>query len=430
MSDRRVDLVNTRQRVARDMRVIMEKAESEDRGFSDDEQADWDTYTAAHDDATTRLTRMDAMDAREARIDGDALQPSETQFSVVALGQSNDDGVEPSSLNATAEYAKAYDNWMRAGLSALSADDRTLMSRGAQQFAAIGGTGTGESGGFLVPTGFLDMFVEARDDIGGMRRAVAMGTPGGMITTERGEPIPFPTSDERNQEGELLRENQPVAQGDPSFGSKTLKSYVITSKMVRVPVQLMMDEQFGLDAYLARTFGKRIARTENRYFTSGAGSTEPEGVLHAASIGKTGATGSTVTYSYDDLLDLEHSIAATYRMRAIWMLSDKSLLIAKKLKDTQNRPLWLPSTREGEPDMLFGYRYVVNYNMPDPAANAKSVAFGDFGAYTIRDVLGMTSRRLDERYAENLQTGFFAYTRTDGLLSDTAAIKVYQHAAS
>ncbi|KKM02260.1 hypothetical protein LCGC14_1786290, partial [marine sediment metagenome] len=66
------------------------------------------------------------------------------------------------------------------------------------------------------------------------------------------------------------------------------------------------------------------------------------------------------------------------------------------------------------------------------AANAKSVLFGDFKKYLIRDVKGITVLRLAERYAEFLQVAFLAFLRTDGDLLDagTAPIKHYANSAT
>jgi HK97 family phage major capsid protein len=99
--------------------------------------------------------------------------------------------------------------------------------------------------------------------------------------------------------------------------------------------------------------------------------------------------------------------------------------------DSQNRPLWQPSLQAGVADTLLGYGLVVNNDMPVPAANAKSVLFGDFQrGYVIRDVVGVQVRRLDERYADFLQVGWFAYARSDATVQDAAAYKALTQSAT
>jgi HK97 family phage major capsid protein len=58
----------------------------------------------------------------------------------------------------------------------------------------------------------------------------------------------------------------------------------------------------------------------------------------------------------------------------------------------------------------------------------KSVAFANVAAaYAIRDAGPPALIRLDERYADYLQTGFIVLQRSDGQVQDGAAVKLLQH---
>jgi HK97 family phage major capsid protein len=61
---------------------------------------------------------------------------------------------------------------------------------------------------------------------------------------------------------------------------------------------------------------------------------------------------------------------------------------------------------------------ITNLSMVDPATGTVPVLFGDFSYFWIRDVKDVTTVRLEERYADYLQTGFFAYERADSILVD------------
>jgi HK97 family phage major capsid protein len=114
------------------------------------------------------------------------------------------------------------------------------------------------------------------------------------------------------------------------------------------------------------------------------------------------------------------------------MFKDLTLAALKKLKDSQNRPLWLPGIATREPDTILGKRFVVNQDIATMAANAKSVLFGDFSKYIIRDVTQVVMLRLIERYAEFGQVAFLIFTRHDGNLLDagTDPIKHYANSAT
>ena len=106
--------------------------------------------------------------------------------------------------------------------------------------------------------------------------------------------------------------------------------------------------------------------------------------------------------------------------------------VVKKLKDTTGRPLWIPGLSEKSPDTILGYPYAVNQDVAVMAANAKSILFGEFKKYKIRRIKGVELLRLNERFAEKLQVGFFGYCRFDGRLLDAGLnpIKYYANSAT
>ena len=147
----------------------------------------------------------------------------------------------------------------------------------------------------------------------------------------------------------------------------------------------------------------------------------------------TGAKAQVDSVTYDDLVELEHSLDPAYREggRCAFMFADTTLKAIKKLKDGQGRPLWLPGIDVKEPASILGYRYVINQSVPAMAATAKSVLFGDFSKYIIRDAMGITMYRFaDSAFAQKGQVGFLAFMRSGGVLTDAQAVKFFQHGAA
>ena len=109
-----------------------------------------------------------------------------------------------------------------------------------------------------------------------------------------------------------------------------------------------------------------------------------------------------------------------------WLMKDSTLAAVRKLKDTTNQYLWQPSVQVGVPDTLLGKPVVTDPNVAAVALSAKSVAFGDFSAYFVRQVNGVRFERSDD-YAFNTDlVTFRALLRGDGLTVDqTGAIKVF-----
>lgn len=318
-------------------------------------------------------------------------------------------------------YARAFDRFMRMGERAGAEHMEVLragLDDGTRENRTLSAL-TGSAGGYLIPPTFLNVINETKKFYGG---AIAAGIE--ILNTTSGEDIFYPTNDDTANVGELIAEGGAVSTGDVSFGQRKLSAYMASSKMVKVPLQLLADESFGLEAFLGRRFGERLGRLANQLFTTGTGASQPQGMVTGATSGVTTAAATAITTT--ELIDLEHSVDPAYRdpARCKYMWNDATLAKLRKLTDGAGRPLWEPSLKEGVPSTLNGYQYIVNNDMPASTASLKAVLFGDFNEFYIaRFAGGIVTFRLAELYVANLQQGFFAIERFDGGIKNTSAVK-------
>lgn len=291
-------------------------------------------------------------------------------------------------------------------------------------------TTTTTEGGFTVPAEIATMVIDKLKAYGGMRDVAT------ILSTSTGVAMNWPTSDGTADVGAIVGQNSAVSAADITFGTIGLNPFYYTSNKIALPLELIQDSAIDVVAYVVDRLATRIARIQNTHFTTGAGTTLPDGVIPKSGTGKTGTTGQTLTVIYDDLIDLKHSVNRAYRANSKFMMNDLTVAVVSKIKDTTGRPIWTPGDAEsivgGRPDTLVGYPVVINDDMAVMAANAKSIAFGDFSKYTIRDVAGTTViRRFDDSaFALSNQVGFCGWTRSGGNLLDTAAVKVYINSAT
>ncbi len=403
---------------------IMDSAEAQGRPMSAEESQTYDRLEKDLDAKGTEIARAEAhlnRAAEFAKVDAPGA-------ALAAVG--GIPGVDKAPETETDKaYASVFSRYMRQGQAALNGQEQQLLHTGfdADLPQNAAGVGTGSAGGFTVPPAFRQKLVEAIVSFSSMRALAE------VITTETGAQLPWPTADDSANEGAILAENTQVSEQDVVFGQANIDAYMYTSKLVRVSLQLLNDNAFGLESWLASRLGARIGRAQNRHFTVGTGTNQPDGIVTGAAVGVAGATGTTATITYDSIVDLIDSIDTAYieNGNVNFMMSQAARRMLRKLKDGQNRPLWEPSLQVGTPDSLLGYGLRMNNFMPAPAANAKSILFGDFReAYLIRDVQGIALMRLAERYADFLQVGFLAFARADGTVQNGAAVKAYQHSAT
>jgi HK97 family phage major capsid protein len=287
-------------------------------------------------------------------------------------------------------------------------------------------TTTTTEGGYTVPSEVASMVIDKLKAYGGMRDVAT------ILSTSTGVAMNWPTSDGTADVGAIVGQNTAVSGADITFGTIGLNPFYYTSNKIALPLELIQDSAIDIVGYVVDRLATRIARIQNTHFTTGAGTTLPDGVIPKAGTGKTGTTGQTLTVIYDDLVDLKHSVNRAYRKNARFMMNDLSVAVVSKIKDTTGRPIWNPSIIPGAPDTLLGFPVATNDDMAVMAANAKSIAFGDFSKYVIRDVAGTTVlRRFDDSaFALSNQVGFCGWTRSGGNLLDTAATKVYINSAT
>jgi HK97 family phage major capsid protein len=271
------------------------------------------------------------------------------------------------------------------------------------------GVGTGAGGGFTVAPDFSNALEIAMRAYNGPRQVCD------VMRTSTGVDMPWPTLNDTSNEGEQIAENTAVSAQDAVLSQVIFKAWKYSSKLIPVSFELLEDSAFNVNQLIGRITGERMGRITARHYTTGTSATMPQGLAVASTLGATAA--SATALATDDLIRLLNSVDPAYRAdpSCRFMLHSDIMTLIMMLKDTTGQPIFRASYREGEPDTLLGRGVVYNQFMASTtAATNRTVLFGAFGYYKIRDVGTVRFRRLDERYAEKDQVGFVAFMRTDG----------------
>lgn len=379
-----------------------------DQIWSKEDQLKFDDKMDAADLCKTQI------DAYQRKIDSDA----ETDFNDV-----DDFKVEGKSIS---DAKRGVEIFMRKSFKEMTVEDAQLIRNTMS-------TTTGSEGGFTVQTEVAQNLVDSLKAFGFMRNEAS------QITTAQGNPISFPTSDGTAEVGEWIAQNTTATELDVAFGTRAVNVFKASSKVITIPIELLQDASIDIQALIFNRMVQRIGRVANAGYTTGAGSTDPFGFVPLATVGKTGISGQTLTILYEDLVDMIDSLDVAYLEGGslpCWMFNQTMRKTIRKIKDTAGRPIWTPSYDAGiagapGKDQLLGHPVCLNNDMAVPAANAKSLALGDFSRYLIRDALDVSLFRFDDSaYMKKGQVGFLGWARTGGNLLDLSAIKVYQHSAT
>ncbi len=204
---------------------------------------------------------------------------------------------------------------------------------------------------------------------------------------------------------------------------------------------LLDDAVVDIDQWIAEEVETAFAEQEGAAFVNGDGVNKPKGFLASTTVansawewGKLGylATGGATfpgTNPSDILVDLIYALKAGYRQNAAFVMNRKTQSVIRKFKDASGVYLWQPPTSAGAPATLMGFPVVESEDMPDIAANALALAFGDFKrGYLVVDRAGV--RVLRDPYSAKPYVLFYTTKRVGGGVQDYDAIKLLKFAAS
>ncbi len=424
-------------RVEASMTGIVARCKSQGgRGLNAREREEWDRLTAQHTTLQNQIAREESGTPRNGAsvtFDGDNIPTVEEMADTFRASpkQQRERHQTP--------HDQAFSAFLRNGINQISEEDRALVTQGANQsaiqsFARMGAgayqnaqsTSPGSAGGYIIPQGFSDQLMEALKWFGGIDGVC------GEFTTDSGNPFPWPTVNDTTNMGRIIGQNVQNVETDVTFGQVTFNAYIGSSDIVLIPLALLQDSYFDLNALLAKLLGMRLGRLLNYKCTVGTGTGEPTGIVTASvAAGNVVSLSSATTVDYSDLVALEGAVDPSYRETdsSRWMFPDAQLQNIKKLVDGNDRPLWQPgltasfgtgaSVTMGSPKpTILGHPYVINQNMAAPATNAYSTLFGDMSTFKLRKVGRLELMVLQERYADYLQRGYIAWMRFDSNLID------------
>jgi len=391
------------------MKEVMDRAEDEDRDLSGEEQGHTDKAGSSIGVLDVRIDELEALETRNT--DFDAQRAKYT-------GKTGGDSDQPS----VADQFRA----VQAGeLASFDIDLRGLVP----EYDPLSGRVhvrdlTVAADPEIIPVSFVRRLYEHVIENSAIRRTNVT-----IITTTSGENLDLPKTS-AFMTGQLTAEGVAIAENDPSFAKLTLGAFKYTNA-VQASMELLTDDAVDLEGFIARDLGRAVADDMGTDFIVGDGSSKPNGIVTASTLGVTGATSVSGAFSADDLIDLQYAVIEVYANRGTFMMRRASEGATRKLKGSDNNYLWQPGLQVGSPNLLLGAPVVNDPNMAAFAIDAKSVIFGDFSAYVIRDVGSVRISRSDDFAFLNDLATWKAVWRSDGdLLDTTGAVKHFVGGAS
>lgn len=379
------ELKEQRAKLIADARQLRDSVESP----TAEDEARFDTMLADADKIQQKIQREEDLIAAE-----DSLSRVDSRRTVAKpLGErSGDEG--------GVEYREAFEKYLRRGRGDLTGDERRALE-----------VGTDSEGGYTVDDTLSANLIAIRDEMNVMR--------GVATVLQSGQDLKIPTEASLGTAA-WTAEEAATTESDDAFGQVSFSSYKI-DRIVKVTEELLQDSVFNIGGYVTSQIGRSVGIGEEAAFVNGDGSGKPTGVVGGSALGVSAAGAAAITA--DEVIDLYHSVARPYRMQGTFLAADATVKLLRKLKDGDNQYLWQPGLQAGQPDSILGRPLATSDNVPAATTGNKSLLFGDMSYYYIVDRSPIAIQRLSELYAANGFIGFRGFARTDGKLTQSAAVK-------
>lgn len=359
------------------------------------------------DKINAALTDMESMKRQLQDIEAAANRPH--------LG--GDTAVE----QAKAEHKQGFINFMRTG------EDGNLRDLEVQAKLT---TQSDPDGGYITPEEVDSMVSRAEADIVAMR-SLALVVPVGSATYKKIHNVGGSTS------GWVGEEETRPETGTPSLKALDFPTMEVYAEP-HATQGMLDDAAFDVEQWLADEVSIEFAEQEGAAFITGDGVNKPRGILDYPTVANSSYSWGNLGFitsgqasalnSVDPIIDLVHSLKRGYRNGGAFIMNDLTLAAIRKLKDVAGNYIFQPGLTAAAPETILNKPVEIDDNMPDIAANAFAVAFGNFRrGYIITDRMGI--RVLRDPFTSKPYVKFYTTKRVGGGVANFEAIKLMKIAA-
>lgn len=352
-------LIEKRNAIVEEINAMFEKAETEVRALSDDEQSAFESKTA-------ELKAIDKTiaNAKDVRSLGAMDVPAEERKAV-----EKDEKVED-------VEARAFETLIR--------ENRT------------GEMALGDNGA-VIPTTIANRILDTVKQIAPLYALATKFNVKGKLD--------FPVASKQINTA-YATEFTALTSSNVGFTKRTLDGFLVGA-LSKVSVSLINNAQFDIVSYVVNKVAESIALFLEKEIIKGAGTNAMTGVT-VDTLVKTVETAGDIPTA-DEFIATQVEVPQQYQAGAMWLVSNKTLLAMRQLKDQNGRYLLQNDLTNG-----FGYTFLGKPVMVSDQMVDTGVVYGDFSGYFINVHENASIKVLNEKYADEHAVGVVAWLEVDG----------------
>lgn len=195
-----------------------------------------------------------------------------------------------------------------------------------------------------------------------------------------------------------------------NFTTVSLGGYLVGA-LTKISRSLITNGEFDVVSYIIGKISLAIARFLEKECLIGTGTDACQGVLVGATQKITAAAATAITA--DELIDLQLKVPEQYQANACWIVNTKTLGVLRKLKNNDGDYLLTDDLVKGFGFELLSKHVYTSDQMPEIAASAKAVVYGDMSGLFSNLRPGIELQMLNEKYADEHAVGVVAWYEVD-----------------
>jgi len=395
-------LLERRVQLVAEGRQIIDKARSENRDLTAEEDANWKRCTVDVQrikDDVDREERQRIVESELVKPIGEAIENRESKTE-----GDEKRAIKTGRIQATEKYHDTFLRFLVRGPGAVNGDEFRALQADSD-----------EAGGYLYASEmFVNRLIKAVDNLVFLRQ---WGT---VMSVTSSDSLGFPSLDADPADADWTTELQTGSEDSTmDFGKRAMTPHPL-AKRIKVSRKLLQKTP-SVEELIVSRLGYKFGVTMEKAFLTGTGAQQPLGIFTASANGintdRDVSTGNTTTsVTFNGLKTAKWTLKQQYLNRSRWLFHRDAGAQIDKLVDGQGQYLWQVSTQVGSPDTLFGRPCFFSEYAPNTFTTGLYVGMiADFSYYWVADALSMQMQRLEELYAETNQVGFIGRLESDGM---------------
>lgn len=383
-------LIETRNKKKAELDAMLEMAKTENRAFTDSENAAFDALEA-------EIRALDATIKAQERAKGISAKVEPSADADAPAGKSQEEIEE----RAFADFISGKITEMRAGEQNVDWSNNS---------------------GAVIPVSIAKKIIDEVKDICPI-------LAGADVYHEKGV-LKIPKWTKANSTHDVTvgyaTEFTSLTADSGKFTSIDLGGY-LAGALVLIGKSVINSSAVNVTQFVIRKIAEKVAQFLEGELLKGSGSSAAQGACKTTNVV---TTGTALTVGLADLIALQSAVKQAYQKNSCWTMTSNTFTAIKQLTDGDNRPLIQPDVTAEFPYRLLGKPVHLSDNMDEIGGNKLAVLYGDYSGLSVNFREDISIEILREVYHDKHAIGIDCWFEFDSKVTDEQKLAVLKVKAS